>query len=327
MNIQIANRLVELRKQHGYSQEELAQELGISRQAISKWERAESSPDTDNLILLAKLYGISLDEMLRTDNEEPKPEEDKQEENKQENRSKTYFDFNDSDKRKQRVHIGWDGIHVRDEDEIVDISWDGIHVITKDDDEVHIGKKGVHGHSKENSFEAFNDGVYVNGKKVDKAEWWSHNEDDYDDDHDYTKYRRTFLDFIPYGVIVFLVFLYLGVFQGMWHPAWLLLFTIPVYTSFAKAIRKKNFYCFNYSMLAVTIFFYVGFTYGAWHPGWVIFITIPVYYYLISYFRRLFKKKKSNVIDINVEYEDTDKDSDPLDDIEDVNDDINNLNL
>lgn len=67
MNIEIANRLQKLRKEKGYSQEQLAEELGISRQAVSKWERAESSPDTDNLICLAKLYGISLDELLSTD--------------------------------------------------------------------------------------------------------------------------------------------------------------------------------------------------------------------------------------------------------------------
>ena len=64
MNIEIANRLAELRKQHGYSQEELAEKLGVSRQAISKWECGESSPDTDNLIALAKVYGMSLDELL-----------------------------------------------------------------------------------------------------------------------------------------------------------------------------------------------------------------------------------------------------------------------
>lgn len=66
MNIEIANRLVELRKKSGLSQEELADKLGLSRQAVSKWERAESSPDTDNLICLAKLYNISLDEILKT---------------------------------------------------------------------------------------------------------------------------------------------------------------------------------------------------------------------------------------------------------------------
>lgn len=64
MNIETANRLYELRKQNGLSQEEVADKLGISRQAVSKWERAEASPDTDNLISLAKLYNISLDELL-----------------------------------------------------------------------------------------------------------------------------------------------------------------------------------------------------------------------------------------------------------------------
>ena len=67
MTIEIADRLVKLRKKYGYSQEELADKLGLSRQAVSKWERAEASPDTDNLICLAKLYGVSLDELLATE--------------------------------------------------------------------------------------------------------------------------------------------------------------------------------------------------------------------------------------------------------------------
>ena len=69
MTIEIADRLVKLRKKYGYSQEELADKLGLSRQAVSKWERAEASPDTDNLICLAKLYGVSLDELLATDDD------------------------------------------------------------------------------------------------------------------------------------------------------------------------------------------------------------------------------------------------------------------
>ena len=67
MTIEIADRLIKLRKKYGLSQEELADKLGISRQSVSKWERAEASPDTDNLICLAKIYGVSLDELLSTD--------------------------------------------------------------------------------------------------------------------------------------------------------------------------------------------------------------------------------------------------------------------
>lgn len=66
MNLETAARLAQLRKQFGYSQEALAEQLGISRQAISKWERAESAPDTDNLIALSKLYGLTLDDLLDT---------------------------------------------------------------------------------------------------------------------------------------------------------------------------------------------------------------------------------------------------------------------
>lgn len=113
MNIEIANRLVELRKQRGLSQEDLAQELGISRQAVSKWERAESSPDTDNLILLARLYGVSLDDMLKTDEEIPMPEEPK-EEQKEEAKTES---SNEGETDKDHVHVGWDGIHVKDGDD------------------------------------------------------------------------------------------------------------------------------------------------------------------------------------------------------------------
>lgn len=73
MTLETANRLVQLRKDHGLSQEELAEKLNVSRQAVSKWERAESSPDTDNLIALAALYAISLDELIGTPTAAPEP--------------------------------------------------------------------------------------------------------------------------------------------------------------------------------------------------------------------------------------------------------------
>ena len=88
MNIEIANRLQKLRKENGYSQEELADKLGISRQAVSKWERAESSPDTDNLIILARLYNMSLDELLYDNESDEEIRErviDKEEANKENN--------------------------------------------------------------------------------------------------------------------------------------------------------------------------------------------------------------------------------------------------
>ena len=68
MDVIVAQRLVKLRKKNGFSQEVLADKIGVSRQSVSKWERAEASPDTDNLIALAELYNITIDEMLYDDN-------------------------------------------------------------------------------------------------------------------------------------------------------------------------------------------------------------------------------------------------------------------
>lgn len=75
-------RLAQLRVEHGYSQEALANELGISRQAVSRWECGDSSPDVENLVALSDLYGISLDSLVRGDvspdsgaNEEPPAEQ------------------------------------------------------------------------------------------------------------------------------------------------------------------------------------------------------------------------------------------------------------
>ena len=117
MNIEIANRLYEYRKQRNLSQEELAQQIGVSRQAVSKWERAESSPDTDNLIELAKLYGVSLDELLFT-NEPTKKEEEP-------GREREPFENPDF------VSVNLSGIHVIDGKDEVHVSWkDGIQVKT-----------------------------------------------------------------------------------------------------------------------------------------------------------------------------------------------------
>lgn len=76
MDIKTADRLIELRKNHNLSQEALSEKLGVSRQAISKWERGESSPDTDNLIALAGIYGITLDDILNPEKQIKAPQAD-----------------------------------------------------------------------------------------------------------------------------------------------------------------------------------------------------------------------------------------------------------
>ena len=53
------------RTSRGFTQEYVAESLGVSRQAVSKWENGTSDPSTANLMALAKLYGLSVDELLK----------------------------------------------------------------------------------------------------------------------------------------------------------------------------------------------------------------------------------------------------------------------
>ena len=58
-------KIVELRKQKGLSQEELAEQLGVSRQAVSRWELGQTLPDIPNLLQLCELFGVSVDYLVR----------------------------------------------------------------------------------------------------------------------------------------------------------------------------------------------------------------------------------------------------------------------
>lgn len=60
----MADKIVYYRKCRGWSQEDLAEQLGVSRQSVSKWESAMSQPELDKIIQLSKLFGITTDELL-----------------------------------------------------------------------------------------------------------------------------------------------------------------------------------------------------------------------------------------------------------------------
>ncbi|WNF36807.1 helix-turn-helix domain-containing protein [Bacillaceae bacterium IKA-2] len=60
----LGERLQNLRKENMLSQEKLAELVGVSRQAVSKWETGLSNPDTENLIKLGKIFNLSIDEII-----------------------------------------------------------------------------------------------------------------------------------------------------------------------------------------------------------------------------------------------------------------------
>ena len=61
----LADKIIDLRKKNGWSQEELAEKLGVSRQSISKWEGAQSVPDMNRILAMSELFGVSTDYLLK----------------------------------------------------------------------------------------------------------------------------------------------------------------------------------------------------------------------------------------------------------------------
>lgn len=181
MDIETANRLLQYRKKHNLSQEELANKIGVSRQAVSKWERAEASPDTDNLILLAEIYGVSLDELLKGESNNSSKSEAEQETVQGESADNTQIPTGDEGteyikadkvsfkngihvdaKNGDKVHISFaDGIHVQDKDGTkVDIGKDGVFVNENGKQRVYTDKDGHIMHDADMTNEMFTGGKH-----------------------------------------------------------------------------------------------------------------------------------------------------------------------
>lgn len=76
MNLQ--EKLINLRKRSGLSQEALAERLGVSRQAISKWETGDASPELSKLVLIAKEFNVTTDWLLSDSDDEPQAQSTQQ---------------------------------------------------------------------------------------------------------------------------------------------------------------------------------------------------------------------------------------------------------
>lgn len=61
----LADKIIELRKRAGMSQEELAEKLDVSRQSVSKWESAQSMPDLNRILKIAEIFSVSTDTLLK----------------------------------------------------------------------------------------------------------------------------------------------------------------------------------------------------------------------------------------------------------------------
>lgn len=262
MNIEVANRLQKLRKEKGYSQEQLAEALGISRQAVSKWERAEASPDTDNLILLARLYGVSLDELLSTDDDNEELKANSQE--KEEVKEDTQFSYDHDEKRGDKVNIGTHGIDVEDSDgNKVHVGWDGIRIFDNEKDE-HVN-------------------ISTNGIKVIK-----------DKTPKGLKIARDLFGGVA-AIGCTLAFILMGCFANLWHPGWIVFLAIPVISCIPDLIYKRKLSILPYPIVVTIAYLLLGFLIGGWHPYWFLFITIPLFYIIADPIDKLIARDKDNI--------------------------------
>ena len=276
MTIETANRLYELRKQKGLSQEELAEKLGVSRQAVSKWERSEASPDTDNLIALAKIYDLTLDELIYGKNDSDNTTAESEAEAKDETAKDPDADYD-------KVEIGPASIRVESKDgDKVKINLKGIHVISDDGDEVKIGLNGIKIKSADDCEikDVDSDGVVIKDghfhveieKPDNKLKFWLE---------------------VPYAIICVIAYLIFGYYEicGGWSAGWIVFVTIPIYYSIIEAIYSRRFSKFAYPVFTAFVFLFLGLFFGLWHPAWIVFITIPIYYSIANAIDRKIKSR------------------------------------
>ena len=269
----LPNNLYELRRRHGLSQEEFAEKLYVSRQAVSKWERGEAYPDTENLIVISEMFGVTIDDLLRSENicdGEPVSEE-----NEDNNDNDSGFKVNVGNKVKVNLT---GGITVDDDDTKVKIDFDNGDILVDDEDckvKVGLGHGGITVDSDDES-----GNVKV---KLSKGHIFINNDDDDDDEIRTATSPIAILYKVPYPIIAALAFLCCGFFLDGWGWAWTFFMTIPIYYSVLTSIRKRCFSSFDYTIFVAFIYCLISVLFKLWHPMWIIFLTIPMYDHLAAW--------------------------------------------
>lgn len=212
----LGNKLYELRKKSGLSQEALADKLGVSRQAVSKWECGESLPDTDNLITISKLFEISLDELVG----------------------------NSFDKSEEKNAPSADATDILEKDETNENGTqviDTADIIVEDAETPKPKRKMIFKLLYALPYPILTTiafllwGFLANGWAVSWTLFLT------------IPVYYSLLDcieakeFTPfaYPVLVTFVYLLIGIKWGLWHPYWILFITVPIYGAVASELDRK----------------------------------------------------------------------------------------
>lgn len=240
MDLFTAKKLTELRKHFSLSQEALAEKVGVSRQAISKWERGEASPDTDNLLSLSKIYNVSLDDLL-------------------------------GEKTSEEIISAFSEKETAVNENITEEEEAGSIPFSKEKNEVFSEKDKSASYSKVSE---------------EKGSFYSEEKSEISQERDLRALGKTLLK-IPYFLIAIIVFLVIGFSSKLWHPAWMLILTIPAYYltawGFCAKTKKGMLLKLPVYLYVIILFLLMGFTASLWHPMWILFLLIPAYYWFVGF--------------------------------------------
>lgn len=171
----LADRLRKARKSAGLSKGDVASRLNVTKDEVDLWEEGEKEPGAEQLLSLAKAYGVSMDSLVT----------------------------------------------------------------------------GSAASDEERSY-------FKEKERKEAAE----------------KNARRFLNRVNYPVFITFLFLCLGIFLNLWHPAWLLFLTIPIF--YLPEKYKTPRMLATSPVVLLLIYLILGFYCNLWHPGWLIFFAIPV---------------------------------------------------
>ncbi len=273
----LKDKLYKLRRDKGYSQEELAEKLDVSRQAVSKWERGESSPDTNNLIRIAKLYDIPVDELagcIRGDASIP-------------------LDESIPGKTSSGISLKKPACA-----ETMGIAGDFISLSVPDDDgEIYPQREPVQDtftepppYAPQPSGTAYESSGEIGGTTRKKKRFSFKIPSDPVRAAQCEKLKK-----FPFWALMLLFFFFFGGVFDLWEFSWLFFLLIPLYYTSIKAYEVRNMNYFCYPLVAVTAFFGFSFLFDflfgyvgedIWCFNAVLwFLSIPLYYTGIAAYR------------------------------------------
>ena len=213
----LCENLYSLRKKRGLSQEEFAEQIHVSRQAISKWERGEAYPDIENLIAIAKFYEVTIDDLIRAESVDCK---------------------SDTDSKPFNVSISFGS------DDTESGNHDG------NDEDENEGESDDNGIKVRGNFELCFDEIpysivvtvayLILGFLTPRGWqiWWTL----FITIPVYSSliecFRKKRFSEFSYPVFVAFLYLLIGMKDGIWHPTWIMFITVPIYYCIAAAVDK-----------------------------------------------------------------------------------------